>query len=79
MTAVMEAPVTGDTPPLTGKRRNEMTLCGHCRFPNREWPGPGNPHVHCPRAVRNGANAEFKIITCECPEPGCGEQVLQEI
>lgn len=74
----MTETVTGDTPPLTGKEREiKMTKCGHCSFPATNWQGPGTPHPNCPRAVRNGPNARYKLITCECREPGCGDQVLR--
>jgi hypothetical protein len=68
----------GDSQPMSGrKQKKEMTRCGFCAFPNKLWGGPGTPHPNCPRAVRNGPNAQFKIITCECKEPGCGDQVLR--
>lgn len=68
----------GDSLPLTGKARtNLMSTCGFCAWPALDWEGPGNPHPHCPRAVRNGPNAQYKLITCECTEPGCGDQILR--
>lgn len=75
-TAVAE-PVTGDTPPLTRSRSRKDDTCGFCQFPNKNWPGPGNPHPNCPRAVRNGPGAEFKIIACDCTEPGCGSSIFR--
>lgn len=79
-TMVEEPDVTdGSTPPILGGRKAKvpMSRCGICAFPNRLWEGPGHPHPGCPRAVRNGDRAEFKVITCECKEPGCGDQVLR--
>lgn len=48
-------------------------ICGHCKW----GPHPEGKHPNCPRAVRNGSNAKFKIITCECPHPGCGDEIFR--
>lgn len=48
-------------------------ICGFCSVGVH----PVGKHPHCPRAIRNGVNAPNKIITCECPVDGCGDQVLR--
>lgn len=47
--------VSPEAPPV--EKEAKPDLCGFCRT---------GAHMHCPRAIRNGANAKYKLITCDC-------------
>jgi hypothetical protein len=49
-------------------RAGKPHLCGFCTTGH---------HKYCPRAVRNGDLAPAKIITCDCKDEGCGDQLLR--
>jgi len=51
-------------------RATKPHLCGFCET---------GTHERCPRAVRNGVNAQYKIITCDCRAEGlnCGDSILR--